>query len=80
MLIEEKSIDSNTSGVNAPAAKSKIYKIKITDQLGNVKKTYSYPLGVTSAKLDFSSLVNSTYIMQTYDNNSWDNQQFVILK
>lgn len=58
----------------------KIYTIKVLSKQGNLLKTFSYPLGITTVNIDISSLSNGTYTLQTYDNSNWSSQQMVILR
>jgi len=56
------------------------YAIKVVDQLGNVRKLFTYPTGNTSAQLDLSSLPSGTYFVQISDKMTWSTQQVIILK
>ena len=62
------------------SAQTKIYQIKVLDQLGTLLKQYSFKSGTTTVNINLSNLVNGTYTVKTYDNITWDSQQLIILK
>lgn len=81
---------TNSSGTqmalkSSPAAttlsgENSIYQIRVIDQLGNVRKLFSYSSGVSSAQLDLSTLLDGTYTIQIFNNAQWVSQQIIILK
>ena len=60
------------------AAAGVIYQIKITDLQGNIKKTFSYPKGISSVKLNVSDLINGVYTIQIFNKAEWESQQLII--
>ena len=54
---------------------NKIYKIKVIDQVGNIKKQFNYPSGVTSTIINISNLNQGIYILQAYNGSVWSSQQ-----
>ena len=71
-----------TAGVvqNGKADESKVYQIRVLDKIGNLKKTFVYPGGVTNASIDLSSLPADIYTVQVFDNNTWTARQIIVAK
>lgn len=46
---------------------------------GNIKKKFSYAAGVTSTKVNVSSLVSGTYIIHAYNGKVYGDKQVVII-
>ncbi len=59
--------------------KNKIYGIEIVDRFGNIKKKFSYAAGVTSTKINVSSLVSGTYIIHAYNGKVYGYKQVVVV-
>ena len=55
----------------------KIYQLRIIDQLGNVKKQYRYPSGISNAGINTSNLGAGVYVVQAYNGKSWEATKFV---
>jgi hypothetical protein len=58
----------------------RFFRIRVTDQSGNIKKEFSYPAGVSRTTVDLSSLPNGTYILQSFNNKTWNSTQIVIAR
>jgi hypothetical protein len=56
---------------------TKIYQLRIIDQLGNVKKQYRYPGGITNTNINTSNLAAGVYIIQAYNGKTWEASKFV---
>lgn len=56
----------------------KIYKIRISDATGNIRKSFDYPAGVNSIKLNVADLANGIYSIQIFDKTNWESQQLII--
>jgi pimeloyl-ACP methyl ester carboxylesterase len=55
----------------------KIYQIKIIDQLGIIKKQFSYSGGITITNINLSNLAVGIYTLQAYNGTIWSSQQIV---
>ena len=55
----------------------KIYQLRIIDQLGNVKKQYRYPGGISNANINISNLPAGVYVIQAYNGKTWEATKFV---
>lgn len=55
----------------------KFFQIKIIDQLGNIKKHFNYPMGITNISISTSNLAAGVYIIQAYDGKTWETTKFV---
>jgi pimeloyl-ACP methyl ester carboxylesterase len=65
---------STEQTAGAPASKESIpllYKIKVTDLPGNVKKQYDYSSGVANTTISLSGLSKGVYLIQAFDGTSW---------
>jgi hypothetical protein len=58
----------------------KLYRVKVLDVQGVLRKEFSYPGGIDRGSLDLSSLGNGVYIIQLYDNKHWTSQKVIIAK
>lgn len=56
---------------------TKIFQIKILDQLGHVRKQQRYPSGITSTMINTSGLVAGVYIIRAYNGETWETTRFV---
>jgi len=71
-------ISTTEPGMAATAKnQNKIYKIKVVDQAGNIKRQYAYTNGVTNANISLSNLIAGVYTIQAYNGTEWSNQQVV---
>ena len=66
--------------VNAKTGASKVYQIRVLDKMGNLKKTFVYPGGVTNVSIDLSSLPADIYTLQVFDNITWTARQIILAK
>ena len=69
-----------STSAKARHIQSKIYKVIVNDNAGNVVKTFSYPLGVTISKISLSTLVNGSYTLQVYDHVKWNSQKIILMR
>ena len=74
------STQTQTAKTANAAATERLFRIRVSDQSGNIKKEFSYPNGVSRTTVDLSSLQNGTYILQTFNNKSWNSTQIVITR
>jgi hypothetical protein len=65
---------------NVAAGDAKIYMIRVVNLTGEVRKELQYTKGVTEADINISDLENGLYIVQLYDNRSWEAHKVVLLK
>ncbi len=65
---------TNAASVNAK--KVMIYQIKVTDQVGNVKKQYKYS-GVSNTVISLQGLINGMYTIQAFDGIKWSSMKVV---
>lgn len=56
---------------------TKIYKLKITDQSGNIKKQYSYTAGNKLVTINVSNLMAGIYTLQIFDGKGWAAQKLI---
>lgn len=61
-------------------APAKMYRINVVNKRGNIVKTFNYPSGISSVRLNLASLQNGTYTIQSFDKIAWTSQQVVILR
>lgn len=70
-----------TNGVSSQnvtkTQKGLIYKITVTDQLGELKKQYNYPAGISSTKINLSSLMKGMYTIQAFDGTNWNSVKVI---
>ncbi len=57
--------------------RDKIYQIKIIDQLGVIKKQFTYSGGITITNISLSNLAAGIYTLQAYNGTIWSSQQIV---
>lgn len=57
--------------------KGLIYKITIIDQLGELKKQYSYPSGVRNTNINLTGLVKGMYTVQAFDGTNWNSVKVI---
>ena len=62
------------------AGADRLYRIRVSDQSGNIRKEFTYPSGVSRTTIDLSNLQNGTYILQTFNNKTWNSTQIVIAR
>jgi hypothetical protein len=55
----------------------KIYQLRIIDQLGNVKKQYWYPGGITNVNVSTPTLPAGVYVIQAYNGSTWEATKFI---
>lgn len=48
-----------------------IYQLKVTDQLGRVKKQYKYSSGTSSTTISLKGLISGIYTVQAFNGASW---------
>jgi hypothetical protein len=68
---------AKTAGV---AGTGRFFRIRVSDQSGNIRKEFSYPSGVSRTTIDLSNLPNGIYILQTFNNKTWNSTQLVIAR
>jgi PKD-like domain/Secretion system C-terminal sorting domain len=56
---------------------TKIYQVKILDQLGNIKRQYSYKAGIVNTNINLSGLIAGIYTVRAYDGTIWSSQQVI---
>jgi cell division protein FtsX len=61
----------------AVSSPTKIYKLKINDQSGNIKKQYSYTAGSKSVTINVSNLMSGIYTLQIFDGKGWAAQKLI---
>ena len=66
---------TNASSVNN--RKTMMYQIKVTDQLGNLKKEYKYSSGTSNTNISLRGLVSGMYTIQAYDGTSWSSTKVI---
>lgn len=59
------------------SVQNKIYKIKLADQSGNVKKVFNFS-GVKSARLNISTLHKGIYIISAYNGEEWSSKKIIL--
>jgi len=57
--------------------KAMMYQIKVTDQLGNVKKQYKYSSGTANTTISLGGLVSGLYTIQAFDGTSWSSTKVI---
>lgn len=57
--------------------KAMMYQIKVTDQLGNVKKQYKYSSGTANTTISLGELVSGLYTIQAFDGTSWSSTKVI---
>jgi hypothetical protein len=68
----------STNPTPAHPIANKIYQVKISDKYGALRKAISYPRGESNIQIDLSGLPPGNYILQIYDNSTWNSQQIMI--
>ena len=66
-----------TNAVNTNTKKSKIYRLKIIDQLGNVKKQYNFSAGIKNTMISLKGLINGMYTIQAFDGTIWNSVKVI---
>lgn len=62
----------------SPSKKTEmIYQIKISDQIGNVKKEYKYVSGISNPVISLSGLMSGIYIIQAFDGTLWGSTKVI---
>ncbi|MGN6800968.1 MAG: M4 family metallopeptidase [Ginsengibacter sp.] len=57
-----------------------IYKIKITDALGILRKSFEYKTGIKSIKISVSDLNPGIYSLSVFDGQQWQSQNIIVQK
>lgn len=58
-----------------------IYKIKITDRVGRLKKMYQFKSGINSKQISLSDIMFSgTYFVSVFDGTNWSTQSLIVNK
>lgn len=57
---------------------SKFYMIKITDQIGNIKKIVEFKSGITSANISLAGIPPGIYLISIFDGKIWNSQQMIV--
>ena len=57
-----------------------IYGIKITDELGSLRKSFEYKTGIQSIKISVVGLNSGIYSLSVFDGQRWQSQMIVIQK
>jgi hypothetical protein len=69
---------------NKPLSKNKlqnlIYAVKISDELGTLRKSFEYKSGVASTNISLSGLNSGTYLISVFDGQIWSSRQFIVQK
>lgn len=72
-------INSVSTPTISPAGNEfKIFKIRIIDKLGNVKRSADYSTGVTSVQLNINGLLPDIYIVNVFDGSAWYSDKLVV--
>jgi len=74
------SAQTQTAKTAGAAGTDRFFRIRVSDQSGNIRKEFSYPSGVSRTTIDLSNLQNGTYILQTFNNKTWNSMQIVIAR
>ncbi len=64
-------IEQQTESATGKGIATLIYKIKVTDLPGNIKKQRSYSSGVVNTTISLSGLSKGVYLIQAFDGTSW---------
>ena len=71
--------DSKTQTNESESISSKlIYKIRISDLSGNIKKVLEFKNAIKSTTISLSGIKAGTYVLSVFDNNQWNSMQIVI--
>lgn len=68
-----------SKNVSTTEKQNKIFKIIVSDQLGNIKKQFTYN-GITNTTINLSSLISGTYTIKAFNGTVWSSQQIIISK
>ena len=65
----------------ATETSSLIYKIKITDRSGTLKKIYEFKSGINSTQIPLSDIrISGTYFVSVFDGTNWSTKPLVVNK
>ena len=70
----------NNQTLTKNSSQNVIYAIKITDDLGTLRKSFEYKSGVTSTRISLTELNSGLYLMSVFDGTKWSSTQLVIQK
>lgn len=72
---------SSTSASSTAATKTtpkvKIYRVRLTDQSGNIRKQYSYASGLNSVTINVGDLIAGVYTVHIYNGKQWTAQKLI---
>lgn len=57
--------------------KVSIFQIKVTDQLGNLKKQYKLAYGTNNVSISLNGLISGIYTILAFDGNTWNSVKVV---
>lgn len=70
-------VAQSKNAVFSKTKKALMYKIKVTDPSGTVKKEYKYSGGVSNTNISLKGLISGMYTIQAYDGASWSSVQVI---
>lgn len=73
----------NDKSFNKPATGSKaplIYKIKITDLGGNVRREFSYQKGIANPYVSVAGILPGNYMLSVFDGVKWNSKMIIVDK
>ncbi len=74
---EDETVPTTEVTARSVSVQNKIYKIKLTDQSGNVKKVFNFS-GVKTARLNISALHKGIYIISAYNGKEWSSKKIIL--
>ncbi len=73
-------VSSSNLSAGQKSVSSLMYAIKITDQLGSVRKTFQFKAGITATKIVVTDLNAGMYVVSVFDGYKWTSKSLIINK
>lgn len=70
-------VAQSKNAVFSKTKKALMYKIKVTDPLGNVRKEYKYSSGTSNTTISLKGFISGMYTIQAYDGTSWSSVKVI---